>query len=63
MAAKKNQDERDREPFLEIRVLLHIKVLIILHHKYYRVRELQRVTSAGHVARTEDLKHVQLYFS
>ena len=57
--AAKNQLERDRESFLEIRVLLHIKVLIIPQHKCYRAR----VTSAGHVTRTEELKHVQLHFS
>jgi hypothetical protein len=58
-----NQDERHRKQFLEIRIFLHEEVLVIPHHKCYRVRELRRVTSAEHVICTEELKHVQLHFS
>jgi len=52
--AAKNQDERHREPFPAIRVVLHTKFLVIPHHRHYRIRELRRVTS-GHVTLTEEL--------
>jgi hypothetical protein len=53
-----NYDETHREPFLEIIVFLHKEVLVVPHHKYYRVRELRRVTADEHVTRTEELKHI-----
>jgi hypothetical protein len=62
MAAKKSRWKTSRT-FLALRVFFHIKFLVIPHHRHYGVRELQIVTSAGHVTRTEELKHVQLHFS